>query len=321
MSMEVTVGAFMFMVLLALGVFTIILSRENIFKKSYPVKVHFADVMGLRVGDNVFVRGVDVGKIKDLDIGHDGVYLTANLEQPIKIYADYKVEILPASVLGGRYLSIDGGTPDGKLVDSTTVLHGQPPLDLINEASDTISMIRKTLNDGVLSDLKVTMHNVRMLSDKLSSGEGTIGKLLADDAVYDDLRVASAGLKTVSEQLANGEGTIGKLLASDDVYNDLSDVAGNLKQISDRLAAGQGTLGKLLSQDDVLYEDIAAAAAAVRKIAVSLEDGDGTLGKLMTDDTLYDETKDLLSAARGAIDDFREAAPITTFSSIFFGAF
>ncbi len=48
MSMEVTVGAFMFMVLLALGVFTIILSRENIFTRKYYVEVVFDDVMGLR---------------------------------------------------------------------------------------------------------------------------------------------------------------------------------------------------------------------------------------------------------------------------------
>jgi len=37
LSMEVLVGTFMFVVLLSLCVFTIVLSRENVFKKTYPL--------------------------------------------------------------------------------------------------------------------------------------------------------------------------------------------------------------------------------------------------------------------------------------------
>ena len=77
-SIEVTVGAFMFMILLALGFFTIVLSRENVFRKSYAMMVVFKDVRGLREGDNVFVRGVDVGKIKTLSVERDGVRVRAD---------------------------------------------------------------------------------------------------------------------------------------------------------------------------------------------------------------------------------------------------
>ena len=64
LSMEVLVGTFMFVALLSLCVFTIVLSRENVFKKTYPFEVVFADVMGLRDGDNVMIRGMIVGKVK-----------------------------------------------------------------------------------------------------------------------------------------------------------------------------------------------------------------------------------------------------------------
>ena len=58
--MEVMVGTFMFVVLTALCVFTILLSRENFFQKTYPFTVVFEDIMGLRDGDNVVVRGMTV---------------------------------------------------------------------------------------------------------------------------------------------------------------------------------------------------------------------------------------------------------------------
>ena len=104
--MEVTVGAFMFMILLALGFFTIVLSRQNIFRPSYRMDVVFENVKGLREGDNVFLRGVSVGKIKTLQIKSDGVHISVNLEQPVELHEDYAIEILPSSVLGGRYLNI-----------------------------------------------------------------------------------------------------------------------------------------------------------------------------------------------------------------------
>ena len=53
-TIEIIVGLFMFTVLIALGIFTIVLSRENMLKKSYPYEFIFSEVSGLREGDNVF---------------------------------------------------------------------------------------------------------------------------------------------------------------------------------------------------------------------------------------------------------------------------
>ena len=50
LSMEVMVGTFMFVALLSLCVFTIVLSRENMFQKTFPFEVLFGNVMGLRDG-------------------------------------------------------------------------------------------------------------------------------------------------------------------------------------------------------------------------------------------------------------------------------
>lgn len=252
--MEVTVGAFMFMILLALGFFTIVLSRENIFTRSYHLEVVFENVKGLREGDNVFVRGVDIGKIRSLQIRPDGVHVGVTLEQSVTLHEDYKIEVLPTSVLGGRYLNIYEGSENLPAVPDSARIVGITPVDLIDEATKTAQMIKKALEEGqILDNLQTTMSSVR--------------------------------------------------------------------DITTRLSEGQGTLGKLMSKDDTLYEDLKGAVSSFKQFTDSVEGGKGTIGRLMQDDELYEEARLLLKEIRAAVDDLRETTPITTFTSIFFGAF
>jgi phospholipid/cholesterol/gamma-HCH transport system substrate-binding protein len=87
------------------------------------------------------------------------------------------------------------------------------------------------------------------------------------------------------------------------------------------LAKGEGTMGRLLSEDDQVYKDLAATMANIRGISDSIAQGKGSMGKLMSDEALYLEFQSLLREGRAAVDDMRETSPITTFTSIFFGAF
>lgn len=322
MSMEITVGAFVFMVLLALGVFTIILSTENIFRQSYELTVRFEDVMGLRSGDGVLVRGVSVGKVKALRLERDGVYVDLLLNEPVELKEDYRIETVPSSVLGGRNLQIHEGTLDAPALEAGILAQGEQPIDFIDETSRTIQAVREALEEGgVLENLRVTMEQFRQITTGLSEGQGTLGRLLANDEVYLKLETIADNLGTVSSALAEGQGTIGKLLSDEKVYNDLTAVSGNLREISDRLAKGEGTIGKLLMEDDQLYNNLVETSSSLRNVAAAIENSEGTLGKLTMDDEIYNEVSLLIYEIRATIDDLRETSPITTFSSVFFGAF
>ncbi|MCX6995760.1 MAG: ATP-binding cassette domain-containing protein [Kiritimatiellaeota bacterium] len=287
-TIEVIVGFFFAMMIVALFFGTAVLSRQRWFGGNYKLEVVFESVMGLRKGDNVFVRGVDVGKVDRLQIKGGGAHVYISLEQPVEVHAGYKVEVLPSSVLGGRYLALDLGTAAQPEVPAGTVLRGLTPVDLIDEATSAIADLRKTMEEGkMLENLAATMADLRKITGKLAAGEGTLGKLLMEEQVYSDIKATTA----------------------------------RLKEISERLAAGEGTLGKLLAKDDQLYKDMAATVASIKNIAAKIEKGEGTLGKLAQDDTLYQDFKKTLSEGRAAIDDFREYAPLATFSSLFLGAF
>ncbi len=303
--LEMLVGAFMFVVLLSLAFFTIILSRENYLARTYPLEVVFEDVMGLRDGDNVVIRGMTVGKVKQLELREDGVHITATLRRPLRLKEDYAVRVVSTSVLGGRYLQVDEGRT-GAEMPPDALLRGETPRDFMVLAADVVADFRE-------------------ITAKVRAGEGTLGKLVADEALYNDARDlmaqlkqaageggllskldgAAGNLEEITAKVRAGEGTLGKLVADEALYNDARDLMAQLKQ-----AAGEGGL---LSKLD-------GAAGNLEGIAAKINRGEGTLGKLVNEDGLYAETMATLGDARKTLDDIRETSPLVTFTSILFGA-
>ena len=303
LNIEIIVGLFTFIVLIALGVFTIVLSRQNFLQKKYPIEVKFENVGGLRDGDHVFFRGMQVGVVKSTHLENNYVIVRSDLDVPIEFRDGYKIEVVASSMLGGKMLRIFEGPLDSIPIAKGVVVRGERPIDILDE-------------------LSVAVAGIRDVTDRIAVGEGTIGKLLKDDAMYEEMKGMMENLNQVSERLANGESTLGKLLSEDDrTYDDMQEIVNNFRSVSERIANGEGTLGKLLAKDDVLYQDIQASASSLREITDKINVGEGTLGKLVEDDQLYVEAQKLLEELRAAIDDLRETSPVTTFGSVVFGAF
>ncbi len=301
-SIEILVGLFMFTVLISLGVFTIVLSRDSFWKKSYPYEFVFSEVSGLREGDNVYLRGMNIGRVKQTTLEDSQVHVYVTLDVPIELRRGYSIEVVNASMLGGKYLKIFEGPESADVLGDHVTILGSPPVDVIEELSAAVK-------------------GIQSLIDSVNQGQGTLGKLLNDDTIYDNLVSVSENLKRLGDRIEKGEGTVGKLFKEDDVYNDVQTMMSNFREISDRLVSGEGTLGKLVSSDSGIYNDVGATMQSIRSIAEKVNDGEGTLGKLVRDDKLYDETALLVEDMRAAIDDLREASPITSFSSVVFGAF
>lgn len=336
-GIEIIVGLFMFIVLIALSVFTIVLSRENLLKKSYRYEIAFNEVGGLREGDNVFLRGVDAGKVSQTTLKNGSVSVFISMDVPLSMREGYKVEVASSSVLGGKYLKVYEGPQEAPAVEKEALLYGEPPVDVmadlgkavhgLQEMIDGLSSGEGTLgmlikDDSVYQNLKKVSADFLAISDRLEKGEGTLGRLLSsDDQLYVDIKDSAAALKRITTSLDAGEGTIGKLIRDDDVYEEFKATIANLRAVSDNIAQGKGTLGKLLSEDDQLYEDLQVSMASIRSITESISKGEGTLGRLTRDAELYDEATALVEDMRAAIDDLRETSPVTTFSSVFFGAF
>jgi phospholipid/cholesterol/gamma-HCH transport system substrate-binding protein len=80
----------------------------------------------------------------------------------------------------------------------------------------------------ILDEVRGTAHNLRVVSDRVLGGRGTLGSLVKDEPgdgglrlAVQDLQVALANLKEITTKINEGEGTIGALVIDPTVYEQL----------------------------------------------------------------------------------------------------
>ena len=214
LTIELVVGTFVFAVLLALALFTIVLRRENLFAENFYYRIVFQDVMGLRAGDDVTIKGLSVGKIKELSLHEDGVHVVCSVRTKLRLKQDCTFVIVPSSVLGGKYLQIDPGSPTARELPPQDLYQGQTPSDAFKEAAALIRSIRTAFESDLLGDASAI---VRTLRSTLEEGK------VADNlqGVFADARETAAQLKEVSSKINSGQGTIGRLITDDELYVEL----------------------------------------------------------------------------------------------------
>lgn len=361
LSNDLIVGLFVFSVFLGLAMFTIVLSGVNFFGEGgTTLYVKFDRVGGLRRHDSVIVRGMPVGQVKALSLKDDGVMVTLALTQPIVVRDGYSVRAESTSLLGGMQLVLDTGSGEKLNCSEKNPLRGLPPENVMDSAGDLIADIRTSLNEGgIRTNLEAIVDNIRVVTGNLRSGQGTLGRLMStNEAFYADLSSIVSNIASVASRVERGEGTVGRLLSSDETpynqltnfvaslyeigarvergegmvgrllssdetsYNQLTNFVANLDSIGQRLNGGEGAIGRLLSPDDPIATDLADTVHNLKTITDRLEKGEGLLGQLMREDgEVGREVNGLIKDGRDMLDDLRETSPVSTFSSIFFGAF
>lgn len=224
LTVEVVVGVFLVMVLLGLGYFTIFLSNKKFGKDKYEFEAIFNDVMGLRVTDDVVVRGMPIGKVKDLHLEEDGVHVVCYVDKKMRLKKDYRITIVSKSLLGGRSMQIYEGSDALPELPAGLDVYGVEPYDLISDAAELVGAIKNGFTEGgIIENLKTTSEQIKDITTRLNAGEGTFGKLMSkDDTVYKDLASTAASLQNIADRIDRGEGMIGKLLSDDNtLYKDI----------------------------------------------------------------------------------------------------
>lgn len=146
-------------------------------------------------------------------------------------------------------------------------------------------------------------------SENLSDLEGIV-RFMGEEP-YDLMADAAELINAAKKGFAEEDGIIANL----------KEATIQIKETTKRLNSGEGVLGKLLSKDETLYNDLVSSAGSLKEITGKIERGEGLLGKLVKDEALYNDIKAVVEEARASLDDMRETAPVTSFTSIFFGAF
>jgi phospholipid/cholesterol/gamma-HCH transport system substrate-binding protein len=216
----------------------------------------------------------------------------------------------------------------GKLLSEDSSLYEDLTANLANlkviteEIRTGKGLLGKLINedDSTYEALKTAVANINETTENLKAGKGLLGKLInEEDTTYGELKATMANLNAVTTDIKEGKGLLGKLLKEDDTtYNDLKVALVNIRQVTEKLNDPNSGFGRLLAEESTLIADLESSAENIRLITEKLEKGDGTLGKLVNDDQVAVELESAIKDVRQIIDNMRDTAPITTFSSLFF---
>ncbi len=186
---EIAVGIMFFAAMGILAYFTII--KRDLFdtRDYYNMTALFTNVEGMELGNKVMVNGVESGKVTEIRLSGNRVIVTMRLFNQFTLYENYSITMKSASMLGGKFISIFPGTPfvEG---ESQAVVTARE--NLIGFATgDPVEMV-SILIDENREDINATIGNIRDITEKINSGQGTLGRLVNDDSIHartDDLIV------------------------------------------------------------------------------------------------------------------------------------
>ncbi len=293
------------------------LSGGQIFKpKGYTLVAPFANLKGLKTGDDILMAGVKIGSVAQTRLGNQRVEAVLTIDPKVQIPNDAIASVETSSLLGSQHLAVSFGNSPTFLkegdelktkntVDMSEVISQLGQLGAkLEQVADGVS---KALGGGesgsqslfnkldqLVTDngpkLTETVANLQDITAKIKSAEGTLGKLVNDPKLHDELLVTVGEIKQ----------------AASDARVFMNDTKGIVADVK----AGKGTLGVLL-YDDATANSIKVTAKNLRELSDKINSGQGTLGKLIADETLYTDMQSTLKKADRMIDGLGDQGPIT----------
>lgn len=318
-TLETKLGIFFALTLLVAMFILEMVGVADFFKPGYKVFADFKTVQDLKKGDLVKMAGVEVGRVDAINLANEKVRVTLKIKQrDAELRTDSKATIKFTGLMGQNFVSLDFGSPTAPLAVEGAILSTveQPDLSAIMAKLDGVAGDIQGLAKGFSPDNLAPLFGP--ITDFMKQNSTNLGEILANT-------------RAVTEQVSNGRGTVGKLLYDETLYNTaLSAVVGlqagtaelkstvleargmmtNANSIITQINAGQGTLGKL-AKDEKLYVEMTLAMTNAREILEKVNRGQGTMGKIVNDESLYKNVKVSLQKLDKATEGLEDQGPLS----------
>lgn len=300
---QVKIGIFIVVALLILAGGVLLMgNKTKMFIPKGSISLIMTDVAGLKVGAPVWLAGMDVGIVTAIGFEHPErsneveVMLEVADTALKKIGRDSIITIKTRGLMGEKYVDI---TPSRKVVAiPETRLYGTNVPRL----------------DDVMQKAGMAFDRFNLTMDKMVSGQGSLGRLMADPKLYDNLARLSLELNDFVSTANHGEGTLGKLNKSPQLYDSLMRTMAHAEGTLNKLEQADGTLNRLI-YDRALYDRLVSlsekssqAADDVRELNKKLTSKEGTVGKLLSDREFYDKGLALIERADRSVEAFEQVA-------------
>jgi ABC-type transporter Mla subunit MlaD len=203
------VGAIFFLFLGIGFYFTILEKSDDSVKYPYKLKLYASKMEGVKVGDDVQLRGVLYGKIFSInkvrweevptypplrfvpDGSKDVVELILAMKKPVTLWDNYQFRFKTKTVFSGRHLDLDPGNPDDSQKEQTHFKPFYTDQDRIPDIAPSLRYYEDVFGEANAMlvenryNIRKTVIHFKQISEKLSQEKkGTIPRILNSDQLY-----------------------------------------------------------------------------------------------------------------------------------------
>ena len=273
---EAWVGLFVIAGIAAILTVLAVMTNAALFRGRYIIVTNVPDAGGIRKGDPVLMRGVNIGRVIKFGISQHNVDIRLEIEGEYKIPKDSRVEVRSAGILGGSVADVIPGQSKETVGwgDRLPGATGAGLFDKMDQLAGQADKVAVKMQD-LLSD--------KMVSDVHGSAAGARQSLESLQAILNeqrtDMRALTASLRRSAEgveKVATGpelEQTVKRMdsivARLDGTVDTLDRSSKSVQSILDRIDRGEGTLGKL-ANDEELYKNANEAVANLNKATTEL---------------------------------------------------
>lgn len=215
----------------------------------------FNDATGIYTGALVTLRGVEIGKVQEVDLHGSGALVRFSIDQSAHVPADTTASILSTSAIGEQYLELTphgDSTPylrDGDTIGLDKTVPQEPTSNLLSSVTKLAASVPSDNSRVVLNELGAAFQGSEMnVRELLSAGETIVDTAVnnADVSVSlvqqlppflgtqtkinSDVQSLSSDLSSVTGQLVKSDGDIRALV------NDTPPAANEVVDLENRVS-------------------------------------------------------------------------------------
>jgi len=269
------VGLFMTVALLVLVALVVVFTRGGSwFQPSYELRLRSETVSGLKKSSVVLMAGVPIGRVGNAELlpGGKHVIIRLKIYDRYKIHGDARFVIESIGFLGDQFVAVYPRENARPILESGAEVSVEPSFSFqetarsATELVDEVKKIVKTLNELVvrvdqkvlsernLTNVNVTLNNLRVASDKVTTMVDGMSTLVQTNSP--SISVSVSNLVQFSQRLNGVAGDLSQLLATNrlefaEAINSLDNAAKVLERVAHSVEEGRGLVGALINDEDL----------------------------------------------------------------------
>lgn len=251
-------------------------NRQNMFGTTFDITATFKNASGLQNGNNVRFSGINVGTVKKIEMINDTtirVHMIIEEKMQEHIKKDAIATIGSDGLVGSMLINIVPGAGNTELI----------------KQGDQLQSYSKVATQDMMNTLNTTNENAALLTadllkvtQALTQGEGTLGRLLNDGTMANDLQQTITNLKYTSNHTNTTMIELNKIIRS---INFEESTAGVLLSDTASAVKMRNVIGNL--EDSSI--EIKKMTQDLNTVIKGVKEGDGAISYLSKDTTLVNQ--------------------------------